>query len=62
MAAELYDKRRERLQCKEHENLVRFALSGLSCMCAATGKQISHKLLTSNLVRMNYLSTMQLEK
>jgi len=37
MAASMYEKRAQRLQIKERENLVRFALSGLSCMCAATG-------------------------
>ena len=38
MATGLCEKRQPRRQSKEHENLVRFALSGLSCMCAATGK------------------------
>ncbi|XP_058965046.1 mitochondrial substrate carrier family protein ucpB-like [Pocillopora verrucosa] len=36
MATGLCEKRQPRRQSKEHENLVRFALSGLSCMCAAT--------------------------
>ena len=47
MAAGLYEKRRQTLEkrqaiepSKEHEYLVRFALSGLSCMCAATGRLI----------------------
>ena len=43
MAAGLYEKRRQTLQSEEHEDLVRFALSGVSCMCAATGKLKSHK-------------------
>lgn len=43
MAAGLYEKRRQTIQSKEHEDLVRFALSGLSCMCAATGKLVKVK-------------------
>ena len=44
MAAGLFEKRRQTIEKrqaltpgKEHDDLVRFALSGLSCMCAATG-------------------------
>ena len=47
MAAGLCEKRGQTLEkrqafepSKEHEDLVRFGLSGLSCMCAATGKFI----------------------
>lgn len=47
MAAGLCEKRPQTLEkrqalepSKEHEDLVRFTLSGLSCMCAATGKLI----------------------
>ena len=47
MAAGLCEKRRQTIEkrqalapSKEHDDLVRFALSGLSCMCAATGKFI----------------------
>lgn len=36
MATGLCGKRQPRRSSKEHENLFRFALSGLSCMCAAT--------------------------
>ena len=38
MAASIYDNRRQGIQSKGKRDLVRFALSGLSCMCAATGK------------------------
>ena len=47
MAAGVCEKRRQMLEkrqalepSKEYKYLVRFALSGLSCMCAATGKLI----------------------
>ena len=41
MAASIYDNRRQGTQSKgkrDQRDSVRFALSGLSCMCAATGK------------------------
>lgn len=34
----MYNNRGKTHRTKERENLIRFALSGLSCMCAATGK------------------------
>ena len=40
MAARMYEKRTQGLQSRGREDLVRFALSGLSCMCAATGINI----------------------
>lgn len=38
MATSMYNNRGKTHRTKERENLIRFALSGLSCMCAATGK------------------------
>lgn len=35
----MYDKIAQRHLSKGKENALRFALSGLSCMCAATGKK-----------------------
>ena len=60
MAAGLCEKRRQTIEkrqalapSKEHDDLVRFALSGLSCMCAATGKLKTLKELKVNGLKFN---------
>lgn len=40
-AGAMYDKIAQRHLSKGKENAIRFALSGLSCMCAATGKKLA---------------------
>ena len=61
MAASIYDNRRQGIQSKGKRDLVRFALSGLSCMCAATGKLLYfnicslRKLLFENLRGLRFL-------
>lgn len=40
-AGAMYDKIAQRHFSKGKENAIRFALSGLSCMCAATGKKLA---------------------
>lgn len=40
-AGAMYDKIAQRHFSKGKENAMRFALSGLSCMCAATGKKLA---------------------
>lgn len=45
-ARAMYDKIAQRHLSKGKENAMRFALSGLSCMCAATGKKLAwYKLI-----------------
>lgn len=40
-AGAMYDKIAQRRLSKGKETAIRFALSGLSCMCAATGKKLA---------------------